>query len=149
MKNSVFVTVETSNHHISSFGIEEYMVALMDKINLVGCELSILFCENERIKYLNRDYRNKDKVTDVLSFPQNDKGTDDFNSTVLGDIVIATDVAYKQGVDFETGFREELKRLLIHGLLHLVGYDHVNEEAEAKKMREYEAILLEDCGEIK
>lgn len=149
MKNSVFIIADDSIHDVASFKIEEYMLSLMEKVNLKGCELSLLFCGNERIQELNKNYRNKDKVTDVLSFSQNDSELDDFNATILGDIVIATEVAYKQGEEFETGFREELKRLLIHGLLHLIGYDHVNGEDEANRMREYEAVLLNSCGGIK
>ncbi len=148
MKNSVFIIIETTLPDLSIFKIEEFMVALMDRVELNGCELSLFFCEKDRIQDLNKNYRNKDKVTDVLSFQQNDIGTEELNSTVLGDIVVATEVAFEQGEEYGTGFISELKRLLIHGLLHLIGYDHVNGESEANKMREYEAVLLEGSGEI-
>lgn len=106
------------------------------------CEVSILLTVDEEIKELNRQYRKINKPTDVLSFPMED-------GYLLGDIVISMDTAEEQAKEFEVSLEEEASRLLIHGLLHLLGYDHVKGGAQAKKMRAKEEelmILLEEKG---
>ncbi len=104
-------------------------------------DVSIVFSDPEFIKEINKKYRGKDKVTDVLSFPENIsdfKGT----SSSLGEIVICPlklkDQAKEQGVSF----KEELARILIHGLLHLLGYDHEISKKEELKMKEREEYFL-------
>ncbi|NMC64418.1 MAG: rRNA maturation RNase YbeY [SAR324 cluster bacterium] len=86
-------------------------------------ELSLLFCDNSCIRELNRHYRKKDKATDVLSFSQLE-GTDSGLSSVLGDIVISTEYAAVEAKKRKVSLDQEILRLLIHGILHLFGYDH-------------------------
>ncbi len=100
-----------------------------------GRELSVLLTGNEEIRELNREYRGKDKPTDVLSFPMEDEH-------LLGDIVISTEKAASQAVEFGVTVDEEMARLLVHGLLHLAGYDHVKGGRQAKKMKEKEEELM-------
>ncbi len=100
-----------------------------------GRELSVLLTGNEEIRELNREYRGKDKPTDVLSFPMEDEH-------LLGDIVISTEKAASQAVEFGVTVGEEMARLLVHGLLHLAGYDHVKGGRQAKKMKEKEEELM-------
>ena len=104
----------------------------------LGCrdvELSILLTDDDGIRGLNRDYRGKDKPTDVLSFPMEDE-------IMLGDVVISTERASEQAAEFRVSEDEELSRLLVHGILHLVGHDHVKGGRQAAKMKEAEAALL-------
>ena len=87
-------------------------------------EVSVLFVNDEKIHILNRDYRGKDRPTDVLSFASLDGNEgENFIFKSLGDIVISLDTAKKQAIEYKTTFNEELIRLLTHGTLHLVGFD--------------------------
>ena len=111
-------------------------------------EVSISFVTDEAIAELNEKYRGKTGPTDVLSFECD--GVDDLSAMTLaedpifelGDVVIAPDVASRQTREFGTTFEEEISLLLVHGLLHLCGYDHV-EDDEAEVMEKREAEILE------
>jgi probable rRNA maturation factor len=99
-------------------------------------ELSLLITEDSEIAELNKQYRKKDKATDVLSFPmQKIKSGKKVVSGLLGDVVISAETTISQAKEYETTVPEEFLRLLIHGTLHLLGYDHENvTKAEAEKM---------------
>ena len=93
------------------------------------CEVSISFITADEIRALNRDYRGKDSATDVLSFPvSSDLAIGDGH--FLGDIAICLDVAKQQAIDYGHSLERELSFLVVHGLLHLLGYDHVTDETE-------------------
>ena len=116
-------------------------------LRLHRAELSILFVNDRRMRVLNSQYRGVDRTTDVLSFPQSaDFSIHDSRFTthefVLGDIVINLPRAKKQAIENGLTFNEELKRLLIHGLLHLIGFDHErNQYAETKMQKKSKEIL--------
>lgn len=111
-----------------------------------SCEVSISFVTDESIHELNREYRGIDRPTDVLSF-ECDNLDDDFaplgidEPYELGDIVIAVDIAKRQAPEYGLSFADELSLLITHGLLHLCGYDHM-EEDEALEMETRERELL-------
>lgn len=108
-------------------------------------ELSLLFTDDTEIHDLNKQYRGKDRPTDVLSFSQLEGVQDAFN-TSLGDIVISCDTASRQAKELEHPLAEELLRLLIHGILHLAGYDHENvPEIAVKEMQDLEDRLFDLC----
>lgn len=109
-------------------------------------DVTLTFVTNERIHELNRDYRGIDRPTDVLSFECDNKPFDDEDLEAagefeLGDIVIATDVALAQTREYGTTFEEEVTLLTVHGLLHLLGYDHI-EDDEAEVMEALEDKLI-------
>lgn len=107
-----------------------------------NAELSVLLTTDKEIADLNAKYRGKNKPTDVLSFSQNE-GKAQIETKHLGDLVISLETCARQAREFGVSFLEELNRLLIHGLLHLLGYDHENvSKIEAQKMRSKEAELL-------
>lgn len=110
-------------------------------------EISVTFVEAEEIRELNRDYRDNDKVTDVLSFPQFDDLNDipDFGEICLGDVVICKDRAAEQAEEFGHSFEREIIYLFTHSILHLLGYDHMEEE-EKKEMRAREEEVMEHLG---
>lgn len=115
--------------------------------------VSVTFVSNERIHELNRAYRGIDKPTDVLSFecdniPFEGEAIDQNEEYELGDVIIATDVAIAQTAEFGTTLEEEVSLLITHGLLHLCGYDHI-EEAEALEMEALEDELLAQWNEVK
>jgi probable rRNA maturation factor len=106
-------------------------------------EVSLLFTDDPTIHRLNLYYRGKDKATDVLSFPQEENWGTKMLSPSLGDLVISVQTARAQAREFCVSIREELLRLIIHGLLHLAGYDHEKVPArEAQRMRRAEKKLM-------
>lgn len=109
--------------------------AALKGLGYKDCELSVLLTDNEGIRALNRDFRHKDKPTDVLSFPLEDP-------YMLGDVVISIEKAREQAGEFDVTVDEEISRLLVHGILHLMGHDHVKGGSQAKRMREKEQELL-------
>ena len=105
-----------------------------------NAQLSMVFCDDESIKELNNEYRGKNQPTDVLSFPIE---LENFVPEIrmLGDIVISTDTAIKQAKEYNHPVETEIVILLIHGLLHLHGYDHIEEE-DNEKMRTKEKEIF-------
>ena len=109
---------------------------LLRGLRLSDRELSILLVSDAEMRRLNRRWRGRDRATDVLSFPQ-DGGRD----RLLGDVVISVDTARRQARELRTTLGGEADRLLIHGLLHLLGYDHERSVAEARRMQRRERAL--------
>ncbi|HQK52790.1 MAG TPA: rRNA maturation RNase YbeY [Sedimentibacter sp.] len=101
-------------------------------------EVSVSFVTNEEITELNREYRNVDSETDVLSFPMNEE-FDGVN--ILGDIVISTQKIIEQANDFNHSMEREMCYLTVHSMLHLLGYDHMSKE-EKNKMRAKEKEIM-------
>lgn len=110
-------------------------------------EISVTFVDGEEIRELNRDYRNTDKVTDVLSFPQFDDLNDipEFGEICLGDVVICKERAEEQAEEFGHSFEREIIYLFTHSILHLLGYDHMEEE-EKQEMRAREEVVMTHLG---
>ena len=107
-------------------------------------ELSVTFVDKEEIQQINKIYRDKDKVTDVISFALEEDEPEITGleiPRVLGDIIICTDVAQEQATTYGHSFERELGFLALHGFLHLLGYDHMNEEDEKKMFGRQETIL--------
>lgn len=107
-------------------------------------EVSVVFVDDQEIQKLNRDYRGIDRPTDVLSFALNEGELPDPHPDIWGDIVISVETAARQAQEAGLSFDGEITRLLIHGALHLVGYDHERSEREAEEMREMESKVLRD-----
>ena len=105
-----------------------------------SAEISVTLTDNKGIKKLNRDYRNKESVTDVLSFPlygsamEAAEDTADEETAPLGDIVISLEKASEQANEYGHGFQRETAFLCVHSVLHLLGYDHETGEEDEKEM---------------
>lgn len=109
-------------------------------------EISILICDAEEIHKLNKEYRDVDAPTDVLSFALNEGGDDlPEEEKELGDIVINLDRAVAQAEEFGHSRERETAYLAVHGFLHILGYDHYDPE-EKKAMRKAEEDILSACG---
>lgn len=106
-------------------------------------ELSILFTSDERIRELSNVYRKINKPTDVLSFSQREGGFAHINPNLLGDVVISIDTAKRQAEEIGHSLEKEIFILLIHGILHLLGFDHEKSRVDAGKMQSKEKELLE------
>ena len=109
-------------------------------------EVSIRFVGDTRMRRLNREYRGNERTTDVLAFAFRE-ASGPF-SHMLGDVVISIPMALRQAKSFDHSLSEELARLLIHGVLHLVGYDHERSEADARSMKRKEMALWKRVGPI-
>ncbi|MBS4194722.1 rRNA maturation RNase YbeY [Lederbergia citri] len=116
-----------------------------------GTELSVMIVSNDEIQKINKEYRGKDYATDVISFAMEELGEDEPEikgaemPRMLGDIIISFEKAQEQANDYGHSFSRELGFLTIHGFLHLLGYDHIEEEDE-KKMFKRQNELLEGYG---
>ncbi|ASV68960.1 MULTISPECIES: rRNA maturation RNase YbeY [Cytobacillus] len=114
-------------------------------------EISITFVENERIQEINREYRNKDKATDVISFAMEEMGEGEIPligeglPRMLGDIIISIPKAVEQAEEYGHSFMRELGFLSVHGFLHLLGYDHETTEEE-KIMFTRQKEILDEFG---
>lgn len=113
-------------------------------------EVSVSFVDNAEIRRLNKIYRDKDKSTDVLSFPLGENGVYDVNNEtgayLLGDVVISMETAVKQANIYGHSLEREVGFLTVHSMLHLLGYDHETSALDAAKMHEKEEMILESLG---
>ena len=107
------------------------------------CEVSVTFTDNEGIRAINRDYRNIDAPTDVLSFPLFEESG---GKKQLGDIVLSLERCAAQAEEFGHSFERECAFLTVHSTLHLLGYDHVNGEEEEQDMRKRQTAIVEQMG---
>lgn len=103
-----------------------------------GSSLTIAFVRDRVIRDLNRRFRTSDRATDVLSFPRGNAGDEDFPEAdvfdYLGDIVVSTDTALSQANETGLSFEREVDELVMHGVLHLCGYDHENDHGEMNRL---------------
>ena len=114
---------------------------VLDERSRNPAEVSVVFVDDAEMRNLNRNYRGGNKSTDVLAFPMNEGRFAAINPELLGDIVISVPQARKQAEMHEHSIERELTILLIHGLLHLLGYDHTTDQEE-REMKEYEQEYL-------
>jgi probable rRNA maturation factor len=151
------MSVDVSDRAASGMSAEVRRAAdcLLELLGRAADELSVVLCDDAAIRALNRDWRGKDRATDVLSFPQlaDESGAVRLGGTRssrsqrnvpgenLGDVVISVDTARRQAKAGGWTLEEETNRLLLHGVLHLLGYDHERGGTEAARMRAEEARL--------
>lgn len=107
------------------------------------CEISLSVVEPDEIREINAMYRDKDSVTDVLSFPQYDDLNDLSNEEeiCLGDVVICDKVAHSQAVEYGHSYEREFVYLFVHSMLHLLGYDHMEEDEKAEMRAREEDVM--------
>ena len=122
----------------------------------VPCEVSVLFTDDAGIRVINREHRDIDSATDVLSFPLNELTPGAFDPSaaergehgrvLLGDIVLSLEHARAQGEEFGHGYARELRYLTVHSVLHLLGYDHLDEGEQKRQMRSREKQIMARLG---
>lgn len=134
-------------------------LTLLEEEVLIPCEISLVFVDNSEITIINNETRNINKETDVLSFPMLSYETNkvykdcyknfkfdltylDGDSLVLGDIVLSLEKALEQSKEYNHTFERECSYLVVHSMLHLLGYDHIK-DTDKKKMREREEVILD------
>ena len=109
-------------------------------------ELSLVFTDDPGIAVLNQDYLGRQGPTNVLAFPMGEGQFAGLNPGLLGDVVVSVDTAWREAADNGLGPGEHLMRLVIHGILHLLGHDHLQDEAQARAMEELTERLLEQSA---
>jgi probable rRNA maturation factor len=114
-------------------------------LNALGCknfQISILITDDQDIQEINKNYRNIDKPTNVLSFPMDDESMVIPGVKILGDLVISEDTAIKEAETAQISLDQRISQLLVHGILHLFGYDHEISDKEDEKMTKKSIELI-------
>ena len=119
--------------------IKYWLEQAIENLSVEADEVSIIFTSDEKIREYNREFRNLDHETDVLSFPFGERNLE--GKINLGDIIISIDAAKRQAQELNHSIDEELKILIIHGLLHLLNYDHEIDDGEMRK-KEQELLSI-------
>ncbi len=123
----------------------DFIEELLKELNIDNWEFSITLCDNTYIHELNREYRNQDKPTDVITFVMSDEPfpvtDDDEQLYSAGDIIISLDTVLENSEYFKVDYQQELKRVTIHGILHLMGLDHETNNEDEEMLVKQEKIL--------
>lgn len=134
--------------------VERYCSTVLSFLSIDNWEISVFFCSDEYIRTLNRLYRDSDAPTDVLSFPQSgpfpsQREIDPETGGHAGDIVISVETLSRNVLEYNVTKDEEVKRLLVHGILHLMGMDHTYEDLENQEMIMKQEYILHSMNGVK
>jgi probable rRNA maturation factor len=158
MQHEIYVSREVRNlgHRNSAALIKKAANMALNAEGVdVPCIISVMLTDEEGIHTVNREFRGVDRATDVLSFPQNElipgqfdaEGCErdlDSGAILLGDMMISVPRCEAQGEEFGHGYERELMYLTVHSVLHLLGYDHVDEGEQKRQMRAREKAIMGD-----
>ncbi len=158
MEHEIYVSREVKNlgHRNAAALIKKAVKLALDAEGVdVPCVVSVMLTDEEGIRRVNAEFRGVDSATDVLSFPLNELAPGEFDpescerdletdSVMLGDMMISLPRCEKQGEEFGHGFEREIMYLTVHSVLHLLGYDHVDEGAMKAQMRAREKLIMGD-----
>ena len=142
----VDLQIKKKSPQIPKKNLQKILKKLLSDLEFEDSELSLLFTDDKEIAELNKKYRDKSGPTDVLSFSQ--KEGEGVESNHLGDLVISLETAERQAEEYGVSFEEEILRLVIHGLLHLCGYEHegVSEEEAERMFAKQEELYSQSRG---
>lgn len=158
MEHEIYISRERTGlgHNNSAALIKKAvkMALLAEKID-APCLISVMLTDDEGIRAVNRDFRGVDRATDVLSFPLNELRPGEFNAddcekepdtglVLLGDMMISVPRCERQGEELGHGYEREIMYLTVHSVLHLLGYDHVDEGEMKRQMRSREKEIMGD-----
>lgn len=143
--NKIEVFNQVDEDIIELSEVEKVLYSAMEKEELVNTTFNLIIVNNEYIHELNKNYRNIDRETDVITFALEDDDTliVGGDERVLGDIYISIDKARSQAVEYGHGLLRELAFLAVHGFYHLLGFDHMTSEDEAIMFKKQEEVLEE------
>lgn len=143
---------ESLRQFIDHQKVEKTIHRLFSLLELDFYELSLTFVTDKEMRVLNKNYRNIDETTDVLSFSQIEEEDlvvqQEDSVTLLGDIIISVDELRQNAAYFNEEVDVELMRLVIHGILHLLGWDHTSNEATEEMLQKQEMLLLKISKEL-
>ena len=144
--NNIGIFNETNEEIKELENLKKVIAVAVEKENINNVEFNIIIVDNEKIHEINKEYRHIDRPTDVISFAlEDDESFPGMDTRVLGDIYISLDKVYEQSNAYGHSFFRELSFLTVHGILHLLGYDHMNEEDE-KEMFSRQELILNEAG---
>jgi probable rRNA maturation factor len=144
-----------NNQHKIKIDRRKIRSTIFKILKILDCadkEISLSFVDDEKIKQLNKQYLGKDKATNVLSFSLREDEYGNINPQILGDIVISADTAQKDAIQGNLTIAQEIDFLIIHGLLHLLGYNHENttkKETNIMRQKEKKLFNLVNGNDIK
>ena len=158
MEHEIYISREKSGlgHNESAAYIKKAVNMALDAEGVdAPCIISVMLTDDDGIHYVNREFRAVDRPTDVLSFPMNELVPGEFDAelcerdmdtgaVVLGDMMISIPRCEAQGEEFGHGYKRELMYLTVHSVLHLLGYDHVDEAEMKAEMRKREKAIMGD-----
>lgn len=158
MKHEIYLSREVSGlgHNNSAALIKKAVNMALDAEGVTAtCAVSVVLTDDEGIHRVNREFRGVDRPTDVLSFPMNELVPGDFDADscekdmdsgaiLLGDMMLSVPRCEAQGEEFGHGYDREIMYLTVHSVLHLLGYDHVDEGEMKKQMRAREKAIMGD-----
>ena len=158
MEHEIYVSREKKNlgHRNAAALIKKAVNMALDAEQIpVPCLISVMLTDEEGIRRVNRDFRGIDRATDVLSFPLNELSPGAFDpelcerdpetgAVMLGDMMISLPRCEAQGEELGHGFEREIMYLSVHSVLHLLGYDHVDEGEMKRQMRQREKFIMGD-----
>ena len=130
-------------HRISKKKIHQTASVILNALDYPDAELSILIVDDQQIAQLNHQYLNREGPTNVIAFSMRQGPFSDIAPNLLGDVVISADTAQREAQSAGISRQDRFDQLLIHGILHLLGYDHEHSAAEARKMEEKTKELLQ------
>ncbi len=143
-RGSCLVRVANRQRKVTIEGARVEAVAglVLDALDIQGVEVSVVLVSDQRIRKLNRDYLGRNQPTDVLSFSQREGEGGHLHPSLLGDVIISAETAAYEAEEAGVPLYQELDLLLVHGILHLLGYDHTGSEEEMERMEEAQRRLL-------
>ena len=139
----ILIENRQDKYEIKKNNLKEKAQAILDALGSPDGELSILFLDDPQIAVLNKNYLQREGPTNVIAFPMREGAFAEINPDLLGDIVISLETAEKEGLAAGMSMKDRLWELMIHGILHLFGYDHETSETEARRMEAKSRELLE------
>ena len=136
--------MELPFHDIEGEYIKNILCKSLMGLSVEGVQVSVIVTDNDAIREINCRYRNKDRATDVISFAYREDPFPEVEQDLeeLGDIYLSLERALEQSKEYEVTLREETARLLVHGLLHLLGYDHERSKEDERIMEQKEEEIL-------
>ena len=123
--------------------------AVLNALDCPDGELSLVITDDRKIEKLNKDYLHRHGPTNVIAFPMQEGAFSGISPSLLGDVVISVETTHREASLAGIGFEDRFDQLLIHGILHLFGYDHEHDDQEALVMEEKSAELLKLINRIK
>ena len=138
----VLIDNRQKKHKISMPTIQQKATDILNALDCHNAELSVLIVDDPQIAILNKKYLRRYGPTNVIAFPMQTDQFSNINPELLGDVVISIETAEKEGKSIGISMEERFTQLLVHGILHLLGYDHEKSEQEADKMEKKSDEIL-------
>ena len=142
----VVVQKRQKRHKVRAAEVRKTAEKILSDLGCHECELSILLVDDDEMTHLNLEYLGRDHPTNVLAFPMREGKDKHLHPDLLGDVIISTETAQREAQDRGVTVKEEMAQLLVHGILHLLGYDHEGAPDEAATMEAKELEILSRLG---